>query len=745
MTSWLAGFWNWIDARLPVQKAWDTHMGKYYAPKNFNFWYFFGVLSLVVLVNQLLTGIWLTMNYVPSAEEAFASVEYIMRDVPFGWLIRYLHSTGASAFFIVVYLHMFRGLMYGSYRAPRELVWIFGMFIYVALMAEAFLGYVLPWGQMSYWGAQVIVNLFGAIPYVGDALVEWIRGDYLISGATLNRFFALHVVALPIVLLALVVMHILALHEVGSNNPDGIEIKKNKDENGIPVDGVPFHPYYSVHDLVGITVFLFVFLGIVFFAPEMDGMFLEHANFEQANNLKTPEHIAPVWYFTPFYAILRAVTFDLGGVFTSKLLGFIAMALAIVVLFFLPWIDKAKAKSLRYKGWLPKIMLISFAANFVVLGKLGLDAPSPEKTLLSQIATIFYFVFFVTMPAWTSAGRKGFIGIVSSALLGIWILYITLSSLKGILGAEGEHHIAWVLYIYGVLLGAFVIALPWLAAADSETKVPERLQMKGLNKALVWGGLALFLALCVVPLKAVAAGGAACGSVPCDHFEPEFENKESLQHGAKLFVNYCMGCHSANYSRYERVADDLGIPHEMMLDNLVFSDQKIGELMTISMAPDKSKKWFGATPPDLTLVARARSKDWLYTFLRNFYKDDSRPTGVNNKVFANVGMPHVLLELQGLQECAPGPHYDSHGHVVRDALGEEDLVECGSLKVADLEGSMDKEEFDEAIYDLVNFMSYLAEPVAVTRTNIGVGVFLFLAVLLIFTYLLNREYWKDIH
>jgi len=291
MTSWLAGFWNWIDARLPVQRAWDTHMGKYYAPKNFNFWYFFGVLSLVVLVNQLLTGIWLTMNYVPSAEEAFASVEYIMRDVPFGWLIRYLHSTGASAFFIVVYLHMFRGLMYGSYRAPRELVWIFGMFIYVALMAEAFLGYVLPWGQMSYWGAQVIVNLFGAIPYVGEALVEWIRGDYLISGATLNRFFALHVVALPIVLLALVVMHILALHEVGSNNPDGIDIKKNKDENGIPVDGVPFHPYYSVHDLVGITVFLFVFLGIVFFAPEMDGMFLEHANFEQANNLKTPEHL----------------------------------------------------------------------------------------------------------------------------------------------------------------------------------------------------------------------------------------------------------------------------------------------------------------------------------------------------------------------------------------------------------------------------------------------------------------------
>jgi len=421
------------------------------------------------------------------------------------------------------------------------------------------------------------------------------------------------------------------------------------------------------------------------------------------------------------------------------------MALAIVALFFLPWIDKAKAKSVRYKGWLPKIMLILFAANFVVLGKLGLDSPSPEKTLLSQIATIFYFVFFVTMPAWTSAGRKGFLGVVFSFLLGVWILYVTVLGLSSALGMEGEHHIAWVLYIYGLILGVFVIAIPWLAAADSETEVPERLQMKGLNKALVWGGLALFLALCVVPLKAVAAGGAACGEVPCDHFHADFEDKESLQHGAKLFVNYCMGCHSANFSRYERVADDLGIPHDMMLDNLIFSDQKIGELMTIAMEPAKSKKWFGATPPDLTLVARARSSDWLYTFLRNFYKDDSRPTGVNNKVFANVGMPHVLLDLQGLQECAPGPHYDSHGHAVRDALGEEESVECGSLKVGDMKGSMEKDEFDEAVHDLVNFMSYMAEPVAMSRTKIGVGVFLFLAVLLVFTYLLNREYWKDIH
>lgn len=746
MTGWLTGLWNWVDARLPVQRAWDTHMGKYYAPKNFNFWYFFGVLSLLVLVNQLLTGIWLTMNYVPSAEGAFASVEYIMRDVPYGWLIRYLHSTGASAFFVVVYLHMFRGLMYGSYRAPRELVWIFGMFIYVALMAEAFLGYVLPWGQMSYWGAQVIVNLFSAIPFVGDALVEWIRGDYLISGATLNRFFALHVVAVPIALLGLVVMHILALHEVGSNNPDGVDIKKNKDENGIPLDGVPFHPYYTVHDLVGITVFLFVFMAIVFFAPEMNGMFLEYANFEEANNLKTPEHIAPVWYFTPFYAILRAVTIELGGVFTAKLLGFMAMGAAIVVLFFLPWLDKAKARSVRYKGWLPKIMLILFASNFVILGKLGLDSPSPDKTLLSQISTVFYFAFFLCMPTWTSAGKKSFIGIVLSLILGAEILYLTFVSQLGLfatLSAEGGHP-NWLLYIYGLALGGLTIALPWLAAADSEKPVPERLQMKGLNKALVWGGFVLFLVLSIVPLKAVAAGGGGCGEIPCEHFEKDLSDKASLQRGAKYFANYCMGCHSANYSRYERVADDLGIPHQLVLDNLIFDDQKIGSLMEISMAPNDSKAWFGVTPPDLTLMTRAKSPDYVYTFLKSFYKDDSRPTGVNNKAFPNTGMPHVLLEMQGLQECAAGPKL-YHEKVVRDALGEPVLVDCGSLQVGNIEGTMNPEEFDQAAHDLVNFMAYMAEPVADSRQRIGYFVFLFLAVLLVFTVLLNREYWKDIH
>jgi len=381
---------KWVDDRLPIVSAFEDHMSKYYAPKNFNVWYIFGVLSMVVLVNQLLTGIWLTMNYNPTSEGAFASVEYIMRDVEFGWLLRYLHSTGASAFFIVVYLHMFRGLMYGSYKKPRELIWLFGMTIYLALMAEGFMGYLLPWGQMSYWGAQVIVNLFGAIPWIGDDLSLWIRGDYLISGVTLNRFFALHVVAIPIVIIALVVLHILALHTVGSNNPDGIEIKKNKDENGIPKDGIPFHPYYSVHDIVGIVVFLFVFCGVVFFFPEMGGYFLEQPNFEPANPLKTPDHIAPVWYFTPYYAMLRAVP--------DAFLGVVVMGGAIAILFVLPWLDRSSVKSIRYKGWISKLALLLFVISFVVLGYLGTIQTTPERAMWARILTAVYFGFFILMP-----------------------------------------------------------------------------------------------------------------------------------------------------------------------------------------------------------------------------------------------------------------------------------------------------------------------------------------------------------
>ncbi len=739
--NWMTNLVNWVDARLPIVRTWETHMSKYYAPKNFNFWYFFGVLSILVLVNQLLTGIWLTMNFTPSAEEAFASVEYIMRDVDYGWLLRYMHSTGASAFFVVVYLHMFRGLLYGSYKAPRELVWIFGMTIYLALMAEAFMGYVLPWGQMSYWGAQVIVSLFGAIPVVGDALVEWIRGDFLISGATLNRFFSLHVVALPIVILALVVLHILALHEVGSNNPDGVEIKKNKDENGIPKDGVPFHPFYTVHDLVGICVFLFVFCFVIFFLPEMGGFFLEYANFEEANGLKTPPHIAPVWYFTPFYAVLRAVTFDLGPL-SSKFLGLVGMGGAIAILFVLPWLDKSPVKSMRYKGFMPRISLMVFAAMFVVLGYLGVKSPTPERTILSQLATVYYFAYFLQMPIFTNpqGNSKGPVSIVISLLLGFWLFYITFFTAV-------EYH-SVVLTGFGVLMALFVAATPWLTARDSVLPEPTRTQAKGLPALLVWGGFLLFLVLTIAPIKAVAAGGAfECGAIPCDHMEPDLEDKESLQRGAKWFANYCMGCHSAKFSRYERVADDLGIPHDVMMANMVFGDEKIGDLMKIPMQPAESKAWFGATPPDLTLVARSRSPEWLYTYLRNFYKDDSRPTGVNNKVFDKVAMPHVMLELQGLPECAPGPVLDHHGHIKRDTVTGAPIADapCGSLKVGAEKGSMSAEEFDEAVYDLVNFLEYVAEPMALERERLGMWVLLFIAVFFVFVYLLNREYWRDIH
>jgi ubiquinol-cytochrome c reductase cytochrome b subunit len=393
----LAAFGAWIDARFPMTKLWKEHASEYYAPKNFNVWYYFGSLALLVLVIQIVTGIFLTMNYKPSAADAFSSVEYIMRDVEWGWLIRYLHSTGASAFFIVVYLHMFRALLYGSYQNPRELLWIFGFLIYLCLMAEAFFGYLLPWGNMSYWGAQVIVSLFGAIPWIGNSLVEWIRGDYYISDVTLNRFFALHVVALPLALIFLVVAHILALHEVGSNNPDGVEIKKAKGPDGIPLDGIPFHPYYTVKDTAATGVFLIVFCLIVFFAPELGGYFLEHANFEPADPLRTPEHIAPVWYFTPFYAILRAVP--------NKLAGVGLMVGAVVLLAFVPWLDRGKVRSIRYRGPLFKAFLAAFALSFVALGWLGLQPATPGYTNAARVFSVAYFAFFLLMPWYTRIDR----------------------------------------------------------------------------------------------------------------------------------------------------------------------------------------------------------------------------------------------------------------------------------------------------------------------------------------------------
>jgi len=404
MNKFFKGVMGWVDARFPATETYEYHMSKYYAPKNFNFWYFFGVLSMVVLINQLATGIWLTMFYTPDSTTAYDAVAgYIMYDVEYGWLLRYMHSTGASAFFVVVYLHMFRGLLYGSYRKPRELLWIFGMLIYLSLMAEGFFGYVLPWGNMSYWGAQVIVNLAGAVPFVGGDLVEWVRGDYLISGATLNRFFALHVVAIPLVLVALVFMHLVALHHVGSNNPDGIEIKKNKGPDGVPLDGIPFHPYYTVHDLVGIVVFLMVFCTVIFFFPDGGGYFLERPNFEAANPLKTPEHIAPVWYYTPFYAMLRAMPSIAGSAFP----GVIVMGGAIAIMFVLPWLDRSPVKSIRYKGWMSKVWLSIFVVSFVILGYLGVVSSTGTtfgipNTPLAQMLTALYFLYFLLMPFYTS-------------------------------------------------------------------------------------------------------------------------------------------------------------------------------------------------------------------------------------------------------------------------------------------------------------------------------------------------------
>jgi len=434
---------NWVDNRFPASKLYNEHIGEYYAPKNFNFWYVFGSLALLILVIQIVTGIFLTMHYKPDAALAFGSVEYIMRDVPWGWLIRYMHSTGASAFFIVVYLHMFRGLMYGSYRKPRELIWIFGCAIFLALMAEAFMGYLLPWGQMSYWGAQVIVNLFAAIPFIGPDLALLIRGDFVVGDATLNRFFAFHVIAVPLVLLGLVVAHLIALHEVGSNNPDGVEIKAHKDAKGNPLDGIPFHPYYTVHDIFAVSVFLMIFTAVIFFAPEAGGYFLEYNNFIPADSLKTPLHIAPVWYFTPFYSMLRAITGEMmyalvacvaaAAAFTvlkgrlaaflkaaialvalllvasmlvidAKFWGVVVMGGAVIILFFLPWLDNSEVKSIRYRPDWHKYLYAVFVINFIVLGYLGIKPPSPINERVSQIGTLFYFGFFFLMPWWSRLG-----------------------------------------------------------------------------------------------------------------------------------------------------------------------------------------------------------------------------------------------------------------------------------------------------------------------------------------------------
>ena len=534
------------------------------------------------------------------------------------------------------------------------------MTIYLVLMAEGFMGYVLPWGQMSYWGANVIVSLFGAIPGIGQDLMVWIQGDYLISGATLNRFFALHVVALPLVLVGLVILHLLALHEVGSSNPDGIEIKKNKDANGIPLDGIPFHPYYTVHDLVVVVVFLFVFCFVLFFMPEMGGYFIEHANFEEANNLKTPEHIAPVWYFTPFFSMLRAVTNPFLG-FDAKMWGMIVMGLAIAILFVVPWLDRSPVKSMRYKGWYSRIALLLFVVSFFILGVLGTMIATGPRTALAQLCTVYYFVFF--------------------------------------------------------------LAMPWYTRKEQTTVPPQRVTGRFITIPQLLLSLVLMAALTALPLIAV---GAEAGP-ELEHIEVNMNDKASLQSGAATFINYCMGCHSARFSRYQRVAADLEIPEALMEEHLLLDpDANIGDLMISSMPLEVARNAFNAAPPDLTLVARVRGADWLYGYLKGFYQDESRPFGVNNRVFENVAMPNVLENLQGVQlPC----------------------TEEGCLDTVHVEGTgkLSPEEFDKQVYDLVNFLVYLGEPALMHRKTIGAYVLFFLAFLFVFVFMLNREYWKDVH
>ena len=418
----MANVWSnlgdWVTERTPgMLPMYRRHMTEYYAPKNFNLWYYFGSLALVVLINQIVTGIFLTMNYNPSAAGAFDSVQYIMRDVQWGWLIRYMHSTGASLFFIVVFLHMFRGIIYGSFKKPRELVWLLGMLIFLVLMAEAFMGYVLPWGNMSFWGAKVIISLFGTIPVIGETLVEWIMGNFLPADSTLNRFFALHVIALPIVLLLLVVLHIAALHEVGSNNPDGVDVKHGPKGNRwsplAPADGIPFHPYYTLKDMVGVGFLLLIAAFIIFFAPTLGGWFLEPDNSIMANNLVTPAQIKPVWYFSPFYAIVRMIPAFVG----TAVWGMLAMFASIFVLFAMPWLDRSPVKSIRYRGVGYKVALAVFVLAFLGLAAVGTDTTAkviPEwfgnvdvttwELRFGRLMTLLYFGFFAFLWAYTYFG-----------------------------------------------------------------------------------------------------------------------------------------------------------------------------------------------------------------------------------------------------------------------------------------------------------------------------------------------------
>ena len=648
--------------------AWKKHLSEYYAPKNFNFWYYFGVLSMLVLVMQLLTGIWLTMNYTPSAEAAFASVEYIMRDVDFGWLLRYLHSTGASAFFFVVYLHMFRGLMYGSYKKPRELIWVLGMAIYLVLMAEGFMGYVLPWGQMSYWGANVIVSLFGSIPVIGEDLLVWIRGDYLISGRRLIA--SSHCMWLPCLSCCL---HWWCCISLRCMKWVRITLTASTSRIRKALTGFPWMRTVPpvLHALSRPpwcdSVFVRV-LCIVFFAPEMGGYFLEIANFQEADSLKTPEHVPPVWYYTPFYSMLRAVTVPLFGI-DSKFWGMLVMFGAIAILFVLPWLDKSPVRSMRYKGWYSRIALLSFVVAFLILGVLGTQAVSPAKTALAQLMTVVYFAYFLGMP--------------------------------------------------------------WYTMKEQTTTPPARVTGRFISVPQLVGSIVLLALLVGLPLMLVSgsAEAASAGNLDLEHVETNFDDKESLQRGFRTYMNYCASCHELGYARYERTADDLGIPHDLVLANLVFDDSLIGDLIENAMSEDGAKSWFGAAPPDLTLAGRVHSPDWLYTYLKSFYNDPSRPLGANNKIYANVGMPNVLHELQGDVEC------DDHG--------SGNPLDC-ELHRVDGTGSLSEQEFVYLIAVLVNFLFFVGEPGRENRQAIGIWVLAFLGLLYILAAMMGGNFPRTI-
>ena len=671
MTKRLVALRDWVDARFPLLQLWNDHLARYYAPKNFNFWYFFGSLALFILVIQIVTGIWLTMNYKPSAELAFASVEYIMRDVEWGWWIRYMHSTGASAFFIVIYLHMYRAMLYGSYKRPRELLWIIGMLIYFTLMAEAFFGYLLPWGQMSFWGAQVIISLFGALPVIGDDLALWIRGDFVVSDVTLNRFFSLHVIAFPLVLCGLVGAHLIALHEVGSNNPDGVEIKDNKGADGIPLDGVPFHPYYTVKDIVGVVVFLNHLLCGRVFSTRDGRLFSRSEQFCPGRPAEdTGTHSAVV----VFHPVLCH-----------------------------PAGHPEPVRRCRRHGRGGAVILSSALAG-------------PES---GQVHTL------------PGLELQNCPGPVHGQLY-----------CPGLAGPAACHHGIHLdcAAFHADLFPVFPVDAVLYRLRQGQTRTGQG-DMTGTRVAVSrWGRNSIpspvILLLLLLPASPCWPAGEGDYTLRAD---VDLSDRKSLQRGARTFVNYCLSCHSASFMRYNRLGRDLHISEDVLKENFMFGTDKTGDTMTVTLNRREAEKYFGVAPPDLSVTARSRGADWLYTYLMTFYRDPSRPNGVNNLAFEDTAMPHVLWQLQGWQE----PVYKEVVHKDNRVTRVIDRLEVMYEPVDKPEPYQD-ETYEETVMDLVNFMVYLGEPIKLKRKKIGAWTITYLLVLLVLVYLLKREYWRDV-